>query len=238
MESVSGRVLRLFQTGHQQESRIVADFRRAGFSVWDLDPETGKQFKYMHESGHFVVKIDGVIKTDGIPSMGKKPHVLEVKTHNDSSFKDLLKKLSVAKSKPEHYLQMQAGMHLSKMDRALYVALNKNDENYYIERVPKDPAAVAKIEKKIKTLLYATLTPAGISETQSAFGCKFCPFKGSSSTPNVCAGETSPLKHCRTCSRSQPVENGDWVCSLLDITLTQDAQQKGCEHHNPRSIYF
>lgn len=234
-----GRVLRLFNTGFIQENRVIEDLRKAGFPVWDIDPQTGKQYKFLHESGHLVAKLDGVIKD--VPGAEKTPHLLEIKSHNDNNFKQLLKKTSVFAVKPEHYMQMQVGMWLSGgLTRALYAAVNKNDEQYYFERVYRDDKAIEKLEKKVETLLDATLTPAGISENQSAFGCKFCPYKGDEEKgiPNVCAGEPSPLKHCRTCSRSQPVADGEWVCTLLDLTLTQDAQQRGCEHHNPRSVYF
>jgi hypothetical protein len=225
-----GRILRLFETGHIQEARIIADFRRAGYAIWDRDPETGKQYTYLDDSGHFVVKPDAFIK--GVDGAEKTVHAMEVKTHNDKNFKALLKS-GVAKAMPHHYQQMQAAMWLPKVTRALYVALNKNDEQYYVE------AAIEKIKDKISIQMEATLTPAGISETQSAWGCKFCPYKGGENgKPNVCAGEPAEWKNCRTCSRSQPIEGGEWLCSLLDLTLTQDMQQKGCEHYNPRSVYF
>lgn len=237
-EHIRGQILRLFDTGFIQESRVIKDLRQAGFPVWDIDPETGKQYKFLHESGHLVAKVDGIIKE--VPGAEKTPHLIEIKSHNDSNFKSLLKKTSVLAAMPAHYAQMQVGMWLGGFSRALYAAVNKNDENYYFERVYRDDKAIEKIENKVETLMDATLTPAGISESQSAFGCKFCPYKGDKDKgiPNVCAGEPSPLKHCRTCIRSQPIANGEWVCSLMDITLTQDAQQKGCEHHRPRSVYF
>lgn len=230
-----GRILRLFETGHRQEDRIIADFRRAGYAIWDRDPESGKQYSYTDDTGHFVFKPDGIIK--GVDGAEKTPHLLEIKTHNDKNFK-ALQKNGVLKAMPGHYQQMQAGMWLSKLTRSLYVALNKNDEQYYVERVPVDKTAIDKIKEKIEIQMAAMLTPAGVSETQSAWGCKFCPYKGGDGKPNVCAGEPAEWKNCRACSRSQPMPNGEWLCTLFDITLTQDAQQKGCEEYNPRSVYF
>jgi len=84
-----GRMLRLFGTGHWQETRVIEDLRRAGYSTWDFD-EDGKQFTYTDETGHFVCKLDGVIK--GVPGSEKTPHDLEIKSHNKNSFTELKKK--------------------------------------------------------------------------------------------------------------------------------------------------
>jgi hypothetical protein len=46
-------MLRLFETGHLQEERIVEDLRRAGFAVWDKR-EDGRQFEFIDETGQFI----------------------------------------------------------------------------------------------------------------------------------------------------------------------------------------
>jgi hypothetical protein len=118
-ESFKGRMLRLFGTGHWQEDRIVTDLRNAGFSVWDKQ-DSGDQFQFVDDTGHFITKMDGVIK--GVPCREEQPHALEIKTHNDKSFKELIKK-GVRESKPLHYAQVQITMALAKLTRTIYVAL-------------------------------------------------------------------------------------------------------------------
>ena len=221
-EKFDGRMLRLFETGHQQEERIVADLRRAGFSVWDRDPETGKQFEFKDETGHFITKIDGIIK--GVLESENKPHVLEIKTHNKNSFSGVIKK-GVREGKPEHYAQVQTSMALSKMTRALYVAVCKDDEQFYIERIKEDKDEQKKLLGKIEKLTEARLRPAGISDDGSAFGCKFCGMK------QACTRQVEPLRHCRTCSMCTPGEEGKWVCELNKETLSIDRQRLGCEHY-------
>ena len=44
-----GRMLRLFETGHLQEERIVADLNRAGFKVRAVNPKTGSQYECVDE---------------------------------------------------------------------------------------------------------------------------------------------------------------------------------------------
>ena len=215
-----GRMLRLFETGHLQEARVVDDLRRAGFSVWDKQ-EDGKQYEYVDESGHFITKVDGIIKD--VPE-SNKPHILEIKTHNKNSFNNLLKK-GVQYAKPSHYSQMQISMALSGLTRALYVSVCKDDEQYYVERVKEDTVEQNKLLQKITKLIEARLRPAGISDDASGFGCKFCDMK------SVCVKDKEPLRHCRTCTMCVPGQEGKWVCGLNNHTLTYDEQRKACEHY-------
>ena len=221
-EQFEGRMLRLFETGHLQEERIVNDLRRAGFAVWDKR-EDGRQYEYTDASGHFITKVDGIIKD--VPE-SDKPHVLEVKTHNKNSFSTLVKK-GVQEAKPTHYAQMQISMALGGFTRALYVAVCKDDEQFYVERVKEDKPLQDKLQKKIIKLVDARLRPAGISDDASSFGCKFCSMKA------VCTKEAEPLRHCRTCAMCTPGQEGKWICELNKHTLTFDEQRKGCEHWEP-----
>lgn len=217
-----GRMLRLFETGHLQESRIVEDLRRAGLQVWDRDPDTGAQFEYVDETGHFITKLDGVVK--GVPGSADKPHVLEVKTHNKNSF-SALQKHGVQKAKPLHYAQMQSSMALNGMTRALYVAVCKDDEHFYVERVKEDKPLQSELKKRIVKLVDATIKPVGISGDGEAFGCKFCDVK------EVCTGRAAPLRTCRSCVHADPVEGGEWVCSLSGEVLSKEAQRAACGEH-------
>ncbi len=219
-EQFEGRMLRLFETGHLQEARIVEDLRRAGFAVWDKQ-EDGRQYEFTDESGHFITKVDGVVKD--VPE-SEKPHVLEVKTHNKNSFSSLVKK-GVQEAKPTHYAQMQISMALGGFTRALYVAVCKDDEQFYVERIREDETEQKKLKAKIIKLTEARLRPAGISDDGSSFGCKFCSMKA------VCIKEAEPLRHCRTCTMCTPGQEGKWVCELNKHTLTLDEQRKGCEHY-------
>lgn len=216
-KTFDGRLLRLFETGHLQEDRIVEDLMYAGLKVWAADGN-GKQFTYTGAHGHFVCKLDGVVK--GVDE-GDTPHVCEIKTHSDKSWKEVQKK-GVFKAKPLHYAQMQAGMWLTGLDKALYVALNKNDESYYIEVVERDDEAIRDIETRLEKLLSATMPPAGISQDASGWGCTYCDYK------EVCAGVVEPLTHCRTCRNVSPIENGEWLCTKHGVSLNRDEQLRGC----------
>lgn len=218
-----GRMLRLFGTGHWQEDRVVSDLKAAGLQVWEKR-EDGSQYEFTDSTGHLVCKVDGIVK--GVPERAEKPHVLEVKTHNQTSFNALVKH-GVQKSKPLHYAQMQTGMWLSDTTRALYVALCKNDEQYEVQRVRTDREAQKQIERKVVKLVQARMRPAMISDDPESFTCKFCDMKG------VCHSKEDILRHCRTCGHCEPAAEGAWLCTRHEKTLTLAEQRAGCADWEP-----
>ena len=214
-----GRMLRLFETGNLQEERIVSDLKNAGYQVYEKD-SNGEQFTFTDKTGHFVVKTDGVIK--GIPSAENTPHVLEVKTHNKKSFEELEKK-GVVISKPMHYYQVQAGMLFSGIERGLYLALSKDNEAFYVRRIKPDAHTQNDILKRIDILVNAEIRPARIGESDEAYPCRWCDFK------EVCFDKKPPLKNCRTCEFSKPIEDGKWFCESYAVELPMETQLTGCE---------
>mgnify|MGYP000052325151 CR=1 FL=1 len=215
----AGRMLRLFKTGHLQEDRVLEDLKRAGFELWSHQAD-GKQWTYTDSTGHFVCKLDGVMR--GVPTAEKTVHDLEIKTHSLSSFNDVKKK-GVETAKPVHFWQMQAGMKFGKFTRALYVALCKNDEAYHVERVRPDTKIQDEIGNRINKLVEATIAPVGISDDGKSFGCKWCDMK------EVCQGEKEPIRTCRSCEHVIVVRSeGAWVCGLTGKVLTKDEQKLAC----------
>ena len=219
----NGRMLRLFRTGHLQEDRIVDDLKVAGFSVWEVDPDTNEQWTYTDTTGHFVAKLDGVIK--GVVGAEKTPHTLEIKTHSKKSFDEVCK-AGVIRAKPVHFAQMLAGMYLSGLRRGLYVALCKDNEQYYIERIAFDASAAAKLGEKIGKIISSTLPPERISDKEDYFACKWCDSVG------VCKKGEMPIRTCRSCEHVELESEGKWSCGLMKMELTPEAQLKACEHYS------
>lgn len=145
----SGRIYRLFQTGNLAESRFVAELEGIGCEVVSHD-EAGKQIEVLAIGGHFSGHLDGMAL--GVPEAPKSWHVCEFKTHNDKSF-GALQKAGVQKSKPLHYAQMMVYMGLTKVDRALYLAMNKDTDEIY-------PSACATTPRRSRRSCHA---PSGSS---------------------------------------------------------------------------
>lgn len=223
-EAFDGRMLRLFQTGHVEESRLVAYLRMASVEVADVDPETGEQWEVSALDGHFKGHLDGIAA--GLVEAPATPHLLECKTHNAKSFAQL-KKVRVAVAKPEHVAQMQVYMHLRGLTRAFYLAKNKDTDELYAERVHYDAAAAGALMAKAERILSAPRPLPKISEDPDSFACRFC------SSHAVCHRGDFALRNCRTCLHSTPVSGGDakWWCERQGRELSLADQRAGCGEH-------
>lgn len=225
-----GRMYRLFQTGHLEEPRLVADLRAIGATVHDVDPATGKQFGFIGHGGHARGHMDGCAKL--IPGGGQKWHVVEFKTHSAKSFA-ALKKDGVRKSKPEHYAQMIWYMGKAGLERALYVAKNKDTDELYSERIEFDKVAFEQIEAKFDSIIFAATPPARISDDPKFYLCNWCDHS------DVCHGHRVPQVSCRTCVHStperEPETEGRWSCAKVgpDSSIPVEHQRTGCAQHLP-----
>lgn len=219
-----GRMLRLFETGQLEEARLVRNLRRIGVEVHEAGPD-GKQWRISDLGGHFAGSMDGA--GVGFPEAPKAWHVLEFKTHNDKSFTALVKD-KVQKAKPMHYAQMQAYMGYTGMTRAMYMAVNKNTDDVYCERVEFDQVEFAKLKGRAERVIRSPEPPLRCSNDPSWYTCKMCDFH------SHCHGEAAPQVNCRTCAHSTPIvhgEDGQWLCERYSQPIPLEAQREGCHHH-------
>ena len=94
-----GRMLRLFDRGTKEEANFIHLLRAIGCQVWEVDPQTGKQFRIYGVNGHF----GGSLDSGGLlPYLPDFPILMEFKTHNTKSFVHLQNKGLII-SKPQHY---------------------------------------------------------------------------------------------------------------------------------------
>lgn len=228
-EPLDGRRIRLFETGHLEEDRLVDNLRAAGVLVEPTDPATGRQFAVWNLGGHLRGHLDGRVLR--VPEAPKTWHVLECKTHNDKSFKELVKS-GVTASKPGHFRQMQFYMHHTGLTRALYVAVNKNDDQLYTERLRYDPLAAHQLLVRAERILRADEPPARLHQdpsAPSAYACGWCPARG------LCHDGWFARVHCRTCLHATAiVDEGDagrWRCERFGLDLTFEEQMRGCDFH-------
>lgn len=229
-ESFDGRMYRLFQSGFIEEPRLVADLRSIGAEVYDVNPADGKQFGFQDHGGHMRGHMDGCAR--GIPTGGGKWHVLEFKTHSAKSYADLTKH-GVKKSKPQHYDQMTWYMGKTNMDRALYLAKNKDNDELYSERIEFDRVRFEQIQAKADYIIFSGEPPPKLSQDPSYYLCKYC------SHHSVCHGGKVPALSCRTCVHATPEREGDgrWSCAKhpdgKSSVIPVEIQRAGCPQHLP-----
>jgi hypothetical protein len=223
-EKHDGRMLRLFQTGHREEERMIDDLRMAGVDVQATDPTTGGQWAFVGAGGHMRGHADG--KALGIVEAPKTEHLLEFKTHSEKSFKALLKD-KVEKAKPGHFSQMQLYMHFGGLTRAFYLAHNKNTDELYSERIEYDALKAMQFVARAERIIKAQTPPAKLHDdptAKMAWHCNYCAARG------VCHEAAWPRTNCRTCLHSTPVEGG-WHCARFGKMLETAEQRIGCPAH-------
>lgn len=208
-EDFEGRLYRLVNRGHREEAVFVEELRGIGCEVMEVNPDTGEQFAVESCGGHFRGHADGVAL--GIPEAPKTWHLLEFKTSSSKRFAQLQKD-GVEKAQPKHYAQMQVYMQLLLLDRALYLAVNKDTDELYSERIERIPAKAKALLDKAERIINATTPPERCADRQDSFLCKFCPAHA------LCWGQGEslvpvPALSCRQCCHASPIEGG-WSCAI------------------------
>jgi len=223
-----GRTLRLFDRGQREEAVFVEELRRIGARVLDVNPKTGKQFSIAHFGGHFSGSADGVITQLADPALGIEYNewlLLEFKTHSAKSFADLNKK-GLRDSKPMHFDQMQVYMDGLRLSSGLYLAVCKNTDDLYVERVDLDPAHAARLIDKAGRIIATDKPPERMTENPTYYACKFCDYAP------VCHGGEFPEVSCRTCAFATCLpDSGTWQCGKHAKPLTYDMQLDACDDH-------
>jgi len=220
IEDFPGRILRLFRRGQNEESTVVSDLRAIGMHI----SNTGLNQSRVEFGSHVSGSLDGVIEF-GVPEAPKAKHILEIKTNSKRTFDDLEKK-GVEKSKFQHFVQMQIYMMGKKIDRALYVAVCKDDDRIYTERVRLDKDIANKYIERGHRIALSDRMPETISADPSWYQCKFC------AAHSMChKAEPTKQVNCRTCAHSTAKEDDTWLCEKWNDSIPKDVQYEGCEFH-------
>lgn len=221
IERFNGRMLRLFRRGHNEEQTVVNDLRAIGMDV----QSTGSSQARVDFGNHVSGSIDGIIE-HGVPEAPNKPHILEIKTHSKKSFDELVSK-GVHTAKHQHYVQMQVYMLGKQIDRALYVAVCKDDDRIYTERVRLDQETAQMYVRRGHYIVALEELPPLASADPSWYKCKFCP------AHSFCH-ETQLTKevNCRTCAHATAAPDSTWTCARWnDAVIPYDNQLTGCPSH-------
>lgn len=220
-EHIEGRKLRLFETGNIEEERWIENLRRIGCEVVDRQDD-GRQIRIDLCGGHVGGYLDSEIL--GLPEAPKTWHVGEIKSHNLKNF-TALKKDGVKASKPLHYAQMQTYMHARGRERAIYLAVCKDNDELYTERVNYDAEYCLRLMAKADRIIHAHDAPARLSNKPDFYACGWCRHKP------ACHDGAWPRSNCRTCLYSSPEEGGSWSCARFSKPLSLDEQKAGCSAH-------
>lgn len=206
-----GRMLRLFDRGDREEPAIVSDLRAVGAEVAETDPGTGAQWNFRWHGGHLAMSLDALIQE--LPeAAGFDPaevYVGEFKTASAKRWGAMFSK-GIRESDPVYYAQCQLGIHAAGVERALFVAVNKDTDAIYVEVIEREEGVAERLLARGARIVDAQDPPQRISEDPTFYKCRFCDFR------DVCHYGKAADVNCRTCAHSTPVqggETGDWGCA-------------------------
>ena len=221
-QSIDFRTSRIFERGLLEEVRIYALLKELRVTIVSEQVPCG--------DGIITGYADAIIKDIPLDDAGNTipgDMVLEVKTANAANWKKISTAGGLFLGNFEHYVQVQFYMGLLGRDQALYICVNKNTEELYIEYLQFDREF---FERK-KFEVVQTITAVNPPEKKRIRNvCGYCQFSG------VCWMGQEPQKNCRTCQKSSTgLLKGDWFCHLYkdepeDLSLQEQLQ--ACPDYN------
>lgn len=164
------RVQRIFDMGNIIEDYVVQLLKDAGIQVFDKD-KNGDQYGFV--DGKIAGHTDGILL--GLPE-SSKPHLFECKSANEKSFKELQKK-KVKGWKPTYWAQIQVYMQKLRLERCLFVCMNKNTQELYIERVKYDKHVANHYLLRGKEIANMETKPERKYPSKTFYKCKFCNYR-------------------------------------------------------------
>ena len=180
------------------------------------EPDKGKrQFRLSRFGGHFGGSLDGIAK---LPESYQIPDQIltEFKTNGTGKGFSDLKVKGVALAKPMHFAQMCVYGFAFGLKHALYMNVNKNDDDLYVELLKLDEKLGASMIERAYKIIAADCPPEKIAETPAALSCLYCNFK------NLCFENERPVKNCRSCEACKPVwteTESAWLCENYNAVI-------------------
>jgi hypothetical protein len=171
-----GRLLRIFDAGHQFEDLTIRWLQAAGFDL-RTRARDGRQFGFSVAGGRLRGHIDGAIVAG--PDVGIAwPALFEHKALKQSSWTDLVKR-GLRHAKPIYFAQCQLYMAYMQLEVALFTAMNKDTQELYHEAVAFDPVEAQKLSDKAVDILRAVEAdelPPRIASNADFHLCRMCPY--------------------------------------------------------------
>lgn len=232
-EDFTGRQLRLFQRGHLEEARFEEYLRGIGAEVVAFQPDADgnankgeQQYRIKAVMGHFGGSLDGQLM---LPLKYKVPFAMlsEYKTKGTGASWSKLKKDGVKLTSPEHYAQMSMYGRAYGYKYALYMSVNKNDDDLHVEVVELDWRLGEQLEAKAHDIITAQIPPAKIAESPAYQKCKWCHFS------DICHTGAPVEVNCRSCQHASAVDNGEWYCAVWEGVIPKDYIKQACDRHTP-----
>lgn len=221
LNKIEAKLNRIFRIGDAIEDIIVKELEDLGIHITDSQQQV---FGYKSHAGG---SIDGKAYLDG------EHHLLEVKSMNHTNFLEMQRK-HCEESKPQYYNQCQIYMGKLQLKKALFICMDKNNSDLYIEIIKFDEFTYEMLlakEEEVIDAVHVNTFPR-ISQNPSWYQCKYCDAK------DVCHKGDMPSRNCRTCNHVEMHDDGEWLCGLHGHELTTRDQEIGCDDYTVSEMFL
>jgi hypothetical protein len=163
-----GRMMILFELGDHVEQIVTRSLRLAGYQLEGAYPD--QQFSFDDLGGFWRGHSDGII------TLPEQRAVLECKSANKNKFEEM-KKDGVRKAQPKYYVQAQCYMVYSGISKCLFVVMNKNTSELYIEEIDIDTATFYATKAKAERIIKARTAPERGFDDKACVDCSWCDYR-------------------------------------------------------------
>ena len=211
----AGQTMRLFQRGHKEEISFTEYLQGIGCTL-EFTPEN--QARISDVGSHFGGSMDNV---GYLPTRyGISDRILfEFKTMNMANFNKIKNRIKKNRTtgickpilpdvKPEYWSQVCVYGYKMKLKYVFFLIVDKNTDELHPELITIDWEHGKEMLDKAAMIITAKKPPAKISLHRTFLTCKWCNFT------DICHGDESAEKNCRSCVHAVPADNKAWTCAL------------------------
>lgn len=212
-EELTFRTLRIFERGDIEEARVIRDLKKINIECYAIiDGEKVEITGDIDEKQEEIIGFAGHVKghTDGrcinVPEAPKTEHRLEIKTAKASKWK-AFKANGCKATNIVYYSQTQNYMGESGLTRCLFIVVNKDTEEWHVERIEFDKDYYEDLKRKEMMVVTTEKLFDKLIGFDIKMNCTWCGHK------DVCKNEVPPEINCRTCSNAEVHNDGKWKCA-------------------------
>lgn len=230
-EELTFRKRRIFERGDIEEARVIRDLKSIGVECYAIiDGERVEITGAIGEKQEEIVGFAGHVKghTDGrcinVPEAPKTEHRLEIKTAKASKWK-IFKTKGCKATSITYYGQTQSYMGDSGITRTLFIVVNKDTEEWYVERIKFDKDFYDDLKRKEMMVITTENLFDKLIGFDVKMNCTWCNNK------DVCKNGADVQVNCRTCSSGEVHNDGKWKCAHdVDVNkfLSKEEQISAC----------
>jgi len=212
-EELGFRTQRIFERGDIEEARVIRDLKRIGVECYaiidgkkvEITGAIGeKQEEIIGFAGHVLGHTDG--RCINVPEAPKTEHRLEIKTAKASKWK-LFKTKGCKSTSITYYGQTQSYMGDCGLTRTLFIVINKDTEEWHIERIHFDKDFYEDLKRKEMMVVTTENLFDKLVGFDVKMNCTWCSHK------NICKNDMMPEVNCRTCGSAEVHNEGKWKCA-------------------------